>query len=287
MGRHRSGLLYPILLNIFFVLLGLLMLYPFCYVLMFSLNDPNLASVNGLNLYPKHFSLTTYKFVFSQSFLYTGFKNSVIVTLGGTLISMMLTIGCSYPLAKNSLHGRNTLFMIIFLTMLINGGLIPTYLVVKELHMVDTLWALTIPSAVSVYSMLIMIKFYKGIPTELVESAKMDGANDWTVLFRIILPLSGAVNATIALIYAVARWNEYLPGVIYINDQNKRVLQVVLNSMLKEESLANQPGLSDMASSPESIKMAAVIVSMIPILLVYPYLQKYFVKGMLIGSVKG
>lgn len=287
MGRRRSGRLYPIVLNIFFVLLGLIMFYPFWYVLMFSLSDPVRASVNKLNLYPEHFSLSTYKYVFSQSFLYIGFKNSLIVTVGGTLISLLMTIGCAYPLAKNSLRGRNVLFAIIFVTMLVNGGLIPTYLIVKNLHLVDTLWALTLPSAVSVYNMLIMIKFYKGIPAELVESAKIDGANDWTVLFRIIIPLSGAVNATIALIYAVSRWNEYLPGIIYINDQGKRVLQVVLNSMLKEESLANQPGLSDLASSPESIKMAAVVISMLPILIVYPYLQKYFVKGMLIGSVKG
>ncbi|OAS14382.1 carbohydrate ABC transporter permease [Paenibacillus oryzisoli] len=287
MKRHRNRRLYPLVLNIGFVLLGLIMLYPFWYVLMFSLSDPTHASVNKLNLYPEHFSLSTYKYVLSQKFLYVGFRNTLIVTIIGTLISMVLTIGCAYPLAKSSLRWRSPIFSIIFFTMLFHGGLIPTYLVIKQLHLVDTLWALMLPSAVSVYNMLIMIKFFKGIPTELIESAKMDGANDLFILLRIILPLSGAVNATIGLIYAVARWNEYLPGIIYIHDQKKRVLQVVLNGMLKEESLANQPGLSDMASSPESIKMAAVVVSMVPILLVYPYLQKYFVKGMLIGSVKG
>ncbi|WP_135548188.1 carbohydrate ABC transporter permease [Paenibacillus cymbidii] len=287
MKRYGKSRLYPIVLYTGFVLLGLIMFYPFWYVLMFSLSDPLRASVNKLNLYPEHFSLSTYKYVLTQKFLYIGFRNTVIVTAGGTLISMLLTIGCAYPLAKNSLRGRKAIFSLIFFTMLFNGGLIPTYLVIKQLHMVDTLWALMVPSAVSVYNMLIMIKFYRGIPAELTESAKIDGAGDWYILLRIIVPLSGAVNATIALIYAVARWNEYLPGIIYINDQNKRVLQVVLNGMLKEESLANQPGLSDLASSPESIKMAAVVISMVPILLVYPYLQKYFVKGMLLGSVKG
>lgn len=283
MKSRLGDRLSQIILNTFFLLLALLMFYPFWYVLMYSFSDPSFASAIGLNLYPKEFTLSTYAHVFSQKYLYVGFKNSLIVTVGGTLIGLLLTIGCAYPLAKNNLHGRNVLFIIIFITMLVHGGLIPTYLLVKSLHMVDTLWALSVPSAVSVFCMLIMIKFYRGIPTELVESAKMDGANDWTVLLRIIIPLSGAVNATIGLIYAVGHWNAYMPGIIYIHDQGKRVLQVVLKGMLQEESL-NQP---DMVSSPESIKMAAVIISMIPILLVYPYLQKYFVKGMLIGGVKG
>ncbi|MDG0791254.1 carbohydrate ABC transporter permease [Cohnella ginsengisoli] len=287
MSRTRRIRFSVLFLYLFFILTGVLMLYPFWYVLMFSLSDPLRASVNKLNLYPSHFSLSTYKYVLTQPFLYTGFKNTIIVTVFGTLISMLLTIGCAYPLSKESLRGRKFLFSLIFFTMLFNGGLIPTYIVIKQLHMIDSLWALMVPSAVSVYNMLIMIKFYKGIPSELIESAKMDGAGDWYVLLRIVVPLSGAVNATIGLIYAVSRWNEFLPGVLYINDQSKRVLQVVLNGMLREDSLANQPGLQDLASSPESIKMAAVVISIVPILAVYPYLQKYFVKGMLLGSVKG
>lgn len=287
MNRHRENRLFPFMNYTFFVLLGILMLYPFWYVLMFSLNDPLHASANKLNLYPEYFSWVTYKYVLTRSFIYTGFKNTLLVTIGGTLISMILTIGCAYPLAKESLRGRKPIFFLMFFTMLFNGGLIPTYIIVKQLHMVNTLWALMLPSAVSVYNMLIMIRFFKGIPVELIESAKMDGANDWYILFRVVLPLSNAVNASIGLIYAVTRWNEFLPGVIYINDSSKKVLQVILNGMLREDTLAGQSGLAEFTSSPESIKMAAVVISMLPILIIYPFLQKYFVKGMLIGAVKG
>ncbi|MDF2927325.1 MAG: binding-protein-dependent transport system inner rane component [Paenibacillaceae bacterium] len=270
-----------------FIALGIITIYPFWYVLMFSMNDPNMASVQSLNLYPEHFSLITYKYVLSQPFIYTGYKNTLIVTTVGTLISMITTIGCAYPLSKDKLVGRKWIFGLFFFTMLFHGGTIPTYLVVKELHMVDTLWALMIPGAISVFYMMIMIKFFKGIPAELIESAKMDGAGEMFILFRIIMPLSGAVNASVGLMYAVGKWNEYLAGVIYINDNSKKVLQVALNGMLREDTLSGQAGLMELATSPESVKMAAVIVSVLPILCVYPFLQKYFVKGMMIGAVKG
>ncbi len=285
-GQHENRL-FPILNYTFFVLLGILMLYPLWYVLMYSLNNPNSASVLGLNLYPKDFALVTYKYVLSQPFIYTGYKNTLIVTIGGTIISMLLTIGIAYPLAKESLKGRKWIFSFIFFTMLFSGGIIPTYIVVKQLHMVDTLWALMVPSAVSVYYLLIMIKFFKGIPTELLEAAKMDGAGDMYILIRIVLPLSKAVIASIGLFYAVTRWNEYLPGVIYINDSGKKVLQVVLNGMLNEDTLAGQSGMSEMLSSPDSVKMAAVVITALPILLVYPFIQKHFVHGLMLGSVKG
>ncbi|MDF2921611.1 MAG: binding-protein-dependent transport system inner rane component [Paenibacillaceae bacterium] len=269
-----------------FVLLGILMLYPFWYVLMYSFNDPIAPSSTGLNLYPRVFSLDTYKYVLNQKFLYVGFTNSIIVTVGGTLISMLLTIGCAYPLSKAQLKGRRLFFSVIFFTMLFSGGLIPTYILVSKLNMVNTLWALMVPGAVVVYFLIIMIKFFKGIPEELIESAKIDGANDMYILFRIALPLSKAVLAAVGLMYAVMRWNEYLPGIIYINDSKKYVLQVILNGMLNEETLASSGGASSI-TSPESVKMAAVILTILPIVMIYPFLQKYFVKGMLIGAVKG
>ena len=287
MIRSRGEKIFSFFNYTFFVILGILMLYPFWYVLMFSLNDPNFASVRSINLYPEHFSMITYKYVLTQPFIYIGYKNTIIITLFGTLISMALTVGCAYPLSKDRLVGRRGIFALFFFTMLFSGGTIPTYLVVKQLHMVDTLWALMLPGAVSVYYMLIMIKFFKGIPAELIESAKMDGAGEFYTLFRIVLPLSGAVTASVGLMYAVGKWNEYLSGVIYINSFEKQVLQVALNGMLRGGTLSGQEGLIELDHSPESVKMAAIIVSVIPILMVYPFLQKYFVKGMMLGAVKG
>ncbi|MDF2927352.1 MAG: transporter permease [Paenibacillaceae bacterium] len=286
MGTRRRWDGFPVFNYTLFIVLGIIMLYPFWYVLMYSLNDPSVPTSVGFNLYPKEFSLDTYRQVLSQSTLYTGFMNSLIVTAGGTLISMLLTISCAYPLSKTRLKGRNGFFWLFFFTMLFSGGMIPTYILVSKLHMVNTLWALMVPNAVVVFYMIIMTKFFRGIPEELIESAKIDGAHDFYILVRIVLPLSKAVLAAVGLMYGVGKWNEFMAGIIYINDSKKYVLQVILNSMLNEQTLASQAG-SSTVSSPESVKMAAVILTIMPIVMVYPFLQKYFVKGMLIGAVKG
>ena len=287
MIRRKRASLFTYINYMFFIVLGMIMLYPLWYVAMSSLSDPNTSSLNSFYLLPEDFTISTYVYVLKQPFIYTGYKNTLIVTLAGTLIGLAITIMVAYPLSRNQLKGRKFFFGFIMFTMIFNGGIIPTYIVLKGLTLIDKLWALILPSAVNVYFTLIMLKFFKNISQDLIESAKIDGCNDIYILVRIVLPLSKAVIATIALFFAVARWNEYLPGIIYINDREKKVLQVILNSMLREESLAGQSGMLSETVTPQSLKMAAVMISVIPILAFYPYLQKYFVKGIMLGAVKG
>ena len=172
-------------------------------------------------------------------------------------------------------------------TMLFSGGMIPTYMVVRRLGLVDTLWALILPNAFSVYYMLIMIRFFKSIPSSLIESAKIDGCNEIYILFKIIIPVSTAVFAAIGLFSAVGYWNEYLSGVIYINHIEKSPIQVVLYGMLKQNLMASQLGHENKQMTPETVKMCTVIVALLPILMVYPFIQKHFMKGVMLGAVKG
>ena len=263
------------------------MIYPVWYVVMRSLSGANQTSLNGLFLVPEGFSLNAYRQVVQQAFIFIGYKNSIIVTAGGTLIGLLLTVMTAFPLSRSHLKGKNQIFGMMLFTMVFNGGMIPTYIFIKQLHMIDTLWALILPSALTVFNLLVMIKFFKGIPPELIESAKIDGCNDISILIRIVLPLSQAVIATIALFLAVARWNEYLPGIMYINDESKKVLPVYMFSILTQEGLAGETGMTTTTVTPESLRMAAVFISLLPMLVLYPFLQKYFVKGVMIGAVKG
>ena len=236
---------------------------------------------------PKGFYIGAYKHIISYQSIIIGFKNSLIVTIAGTFLSLLLTGLTAYPLSREVLVGKKYIFGMMFFTMLFSGGMIPTFLVVRALGMVDTLWALFVPTSISVYNMLIMIKFFKGIPVSLIESAKIDGYNDLAIFVKIVLPLSKAVFASIGLFSAVGYWNLYLPSLIYITDTQKRVMQVVLQNMLLGERLIKELGLIKEYETPQNMKFAAVIVTIFPILCVYPFLQKHFVKGVLIGSIKG
>jgi putative aldouronate transport system permease protein len=278
----------PTYLNyLFFVFLAIIMVYPLWYVLMFSLSDPDRISINNYYLIPDGFTLRTYSYVIKSSYIRLGFKNSLFVTGIGTLLSVLLTTITGYPLSRKELFGKKYIFSMMLFTMLFSGGLIPTYLVVRAFGLVDSLWALILPNVISVFNMMIAIKFFKNIPDSLIESAKIDGYNDVYIFVRIVMPLSTAVIATIGLFYAVSYWNTYLYGVIYITSMEKRVLQVVIRSMLYEETLAPSVGIRGEMVTPESMKMAAIFVTLLPILCVYPFLQKYFMKGILLGAVKG
>lgn len=271
----------------FFVFLSLIMLYPLWYVLMFSLSAPNRSSINNYYLIPDGFSLVTYKYVLNEPSIIMGFKNSAFVTIIGTFLCLLMTAITAYPLSRDNLTGKRFFFNMMFFTMLFNGGLIPTYLVVRAVGLNDSLWALIIPASISVYNMLIMIKFFKNIPVSLIESAKIDGYSDISIFIKIVLPLSRAVLSSIGLFCAVALWNTYLSGVIYIVDTKKRVLMVIIRAMIEQESLAAQVGILDTYVTPQNLKMAAIIVTLLPIICVYPFLQKYFAKGVMLGSVKG
>jgi len=267
-----------------FGLLCLTMIYPLWYILMFSFSDE--ANFRSFYLLPQGFTLDVYAKVFDDGRVFTGFRNSVVIVTLGTAISMLLTIFAAFPISRRYMYGRKAVTSFIIFTMIFNGGIIPTYLVVRAYGMVDTLWALMLPQAVIVYNLLIMRSFFANIPDSLIESAYIDGYNDIGILFRIVLPLSKAVLSAVGLFYAVFIWNGFLPGLIYINDAKKLPLQTVLYNIVKSAQ-ATEAGSNVLAMMPEAIKMATAFLTVLPILLVYPFLQKHFVKGVMLGSIKG
>lgn len=271
----------------FFVLLAIIMLYPLWYVIMYSFSDPNAPSLNGLYLWPVKFSLVTYKYVLGQSNIITGTMVSVFITVFGTVIGLLATALAAYPLSKEKMIGKKAIFGYFLFTMLFHGGMVPTYIVVRQLGMIDSLWALILPGCVSTYYMLILIKFYQGIPSSLFESARIDGANELYVFFKIVFPLSTAAFAAIGLFFAVGYWNDYLSAAIYINSSEKYPLQMVIYGMLTTNINAAQMGAKKTSVTPMALKMSAVVISLLPILIVYPFVQKYFMTGVMLGSVKG
>ena len=265
-------------------------LYPFLNVIAYSLSGYNAVLSGRVTFYPIDFTLDAYKQILGRSQIWMSMKSTVIVTVLGTFLSLFLTVCAAYALSRDYLPGRKFFTGLILFTMYFSGGMIPTFLVVKQLGLYDTLAALFIPQSVKVFNFIVMRTFFRELPKELEEAARIDGASDIQTLDRIILPLSLPIIATIGLFYAVGYWNSYFDALLYVQDPNKYTLQLRLRSLLfggeLNNSAANQEGLGTQVMS-QSLKMATVAVSTIPILVVYPWLQKYFVKGVMVGSVKG
>ncbi|CAH1191953.1 L-arabinose transport system permease protein AraQ [Paenibacillus allorhizoplanae] len=274
----------------FMIVLGLITLLPMIHVFSKSVSS-DWALVSGrVNLLPVGFQLDTLVKVATSYAFGRAFVISVIVTVVGTLLSILVTAITAYPLSKRHLPGISGIMVLFVFTMLFNGGLIPNYLLIRELHLLNNLWSLILPAMISVFNMLVIKSYYEGLPEALEESARMDGAKTYMILFRIILPLSMPVLAAIALFYAVGFWNDYFSPMLYISDPLLKTLQLYLRDIVMENDTANALNKSAddlMNMSPESIRAATVVASTVPILLVYPFLQKYFIKGVLIGSVKG
>ncbi|MBQ4110946.1 MAG: carbohydrate ABC transporter permease [Clostridia bacterium] len=280
-------------LNIIFMLLMICVtLYPFYYVVMASLSDSGaLMRHEGVLLKPAGFSLAAYKMVFKNPNILSGYRTTIIVVLAGTTINILLTSIGAFLLTRKKFAIRKFLSYMMIFTMYFSGGMIPTYLLIyKGLNLGDSLLALIIPSAISTYNLLIMRTNFAAIPECIEESAKIDGANDIVVLFRIIMPLSLPIIAVMILFYGVAHWNSWFSAMIYIRTKSKYPLQLILREILllnSTESMMEGSMGSDKYSIGESIKYATIIVATLPILCVYPFIQKYFVKGMMIGAVKG
>ncbi|WP_261304343.1 carbohydrate ABC transporter permease [Paenibacillus andongensis] len=274
----------------FMIVLGLITLLPMIHVFSKSVSS-DWALVSGrVNLLPVGFQLDTLVNVATSHAFGRAFVISVIVTVAGTLLSILVTAITAYPLSKRHLPGISAIMILFVFTMLFSGGLIPNYLLIRELHLLNNLWSLILPAMISVFNMLVIKSYYEGLPEALEESARIDGAKTYTILFRIILPLSMPVLAAIALFYAVGFWNDYFSPMLYISDPLLKTLQLHLRDIVMENDTANALNKSAddlMNMSPESIRAATVVASTVPILLVYPFLQKYFIKGVLIGSVKG
>jgi putative aldouronate transport system permease protein len=273
------------------ILLCFTALYPFLYLLSVSFSPNNSLNLESLSLIPKEIDLSTYRKVLTNENIARGFISTFKRLALGTPLTIIATVIAAYPLSKKYFPHRSFWTAIIVFTMFFGGGLIPTYLWMKQLGLMDNIWAITLPGMIATYNMIIVRNFFMALPESLEESARIDGANDLIILFNIIIPVSMPIIATIALWTMVGHWNAWFDSLIYIRDVKKQVLQVVLRAIVLEgtqEMMNMSTGLDDISSvSPDSLKAATIMVATIPILLVYPFLQKYFVKGIMVGSLKG
>lgn len=279
---------------VFMILLAVITLYPMLYVLFCSFSSPNeFALVRGIMFRPAGFSVEGYRMVLKMSTLWQGYRNTLIYVLVGTSISMVMTIMGAYILSHTDFMLKKVTMILIVFTMYFGGGMIPTYLTVVQMGLNNTMWAVMLPGAVSVYNMIVLRTSFKGIPTALLESATIDGANDVTLLFRIILPLSGAALATITLFYAVGNWSAWYNAMVYLQKRRDLYpLQLYLRELLildkNTDSFMNS--LSGTSANSylmkEIMKYCTIIVSTVPVLLIYPFVQKYFVKGVMVGAIK-
>lgn len=265
--------------------------YPFWHVIMYSVSDSQAAMSGGLFLLPRKPGLLAYSMIFKTSQIYVAYGNTVLRTLLGTYLSITLSILTAFPLSRKRLRGRRPLALLFFFTMLFSGGMIPTYLVVQSYGLIDTFWALILPSAMSAYNMFILRNYFQSIPDSLEESAYVDGANSFVVLLRIIIPVSMPAIAAVAMFYGVANWNAYLDGILYTNSVRLEILQVYLRKLLASTGTLNAlAGVDNQSAAAnlteESMKMATIAVSVIPVLVVYPFLQRFYTKGMTAGAVK-
>jgi putative aldouronate transport system permease protein len=261
---------------------------PFLYVLAVSFTSPAEVARGGIILFPKEWSLASYRYIFSTNTLIRSLMVSIYITVVGTFINLLFTSLMAYPLSKTHIRGRQFILLAVLFTMLFGGGLIPTYFVVKALGLTNTLWALMIPSAISAFNLIVLKNFFQQIPDGLEDSAKIDGCSDLGVLFRIVLPLSMPAMATFALFYAVSHWNQFFSAVMYINDNSKWPIQVLLREIvILAQSRIGDASIDDTEIQPLTIRMAVIVFATVPILFVYPFLQKHFTKGVLLGSVKG
>ncbi|MFC4324316.1 carbohydrate ABC transporter permease [Litchfieldia salsa] len=291
--KSREDKIFDILNLLLLTTVMLLVLYPLYFVVIASISNPDKVFNGEVWLWPQDITFEGYQRIFQDDRIWIGYKNTIVYSFVGTLVNVTLTLMAAYALSRKDLIGRN-FFMIFFVfTMFFSGGLIPTYLVVKDLGMVNSMWALIIPKAVAVWNLIVARTFFQAtIPTELLESAQMDGCSNTKFFLKVVLPLSKPIIAVMVLFYAVGHWNAFFDALIYLNDEGKYPLQLILRSILiQNEASANMVGdVESFAAQQrisELIKYGVIIVAAIPLLILYPFIQKYFVKGAMIGSIKG
>lgn len=285
--------IYYVVTNIVLGLIMLIVLMPLINVIANSFSAPSAVVAGRVKFWPVEFSVRGYEAVFEYDSVLTGYRNSFIYMIVGTVINLVMTMLAAYPLANPKLPYRNAFMMMFTFTMFFGGGMIPNYLLLRDLRMLNTIWAMVIPGAISVYNMIIVRTFIQSnIPLELSEAAELDGCNEFLYLTKIVLPLSKAVIAVIALYYAVAHWNSYFNAFLYLNDPDKKPLQLVLreilvlNSINQEQLLMAEENQAQIGMA-ELLKYSVIIVASLPVIIMYPFVQRYFVKGVMIGSVKG
>ncbi|MBO5070964.1 MAG: carbohydrate ABC transporter permease [Roseburia sp.] len=288
--RKLGDWVFDIIIYVILIALVIVTLYPMWYVIVLSFsNSTDITKYTGIVLWPERFTLGAYQMVFEHPTLMASFKNTILVLLGSLPLSIILTVLCGYFMASKGMLWKKAVVGLIMFTMFFSGGLIPGFLNIKSLGLYNTLWALIIPGCISVYNSIICKTAIETIPESLSESAYIDGANDIQVIFKIILPLIKPTLAVLTLYYGVARWNDWFQASIYIKDTNLLPIQNIIRAVLLENDIAlNSAGVGDNFNTyAETLKYAAIVISTVPILCIYPFLQKYFTKGVMIGAVKG
>lgn len=277
-----DAVIYAVL---FLVLISVL--YPILHVVAVSFSSSSAVVQNEVSIFPKGFTLDAYRQLFSSGKIPRAYINTLIYTALGTFINVVASVLTAYPLSRPQMTGKNIFMGLILFTMFFNGGTIPTYIVVQELGLRNTIWSMVLPNAIWTMELLILISFFRSVPQALYESAVLDGASEFTILFRIFVPLSKASLASVGLFYFMGHWNSYFLPLLYLDDQKLYPLQLVLKDMLMDESSTISNMITTSAVTNTSLKNAVIFITMVPVMIVYPLVQKYFVKGVMIGSVKG
>ena len=288
--------IFDIINVIVMIILLVIFVWPLWFIVIASVSNPNEVWNGNVLLWPKGFTMAAYEAVVQYKSIWIGYRNTIFYTVVGTLINLVMTVCGAYPLSRKDFMPRNFFMFLFMLTMYFGGGLIPTYLVVNKLGMINTVWAMMIPGACSIYNVIITRTYFvNSIPGSLKDAAELDGANSFQYLIKVVLPLSKPIIAVIALYYAVGHWNDYFTALIYINKTDLMPLQSFLRDLLMSNKMTMGNTMSAMDASAaeakmqlsQTLKYSAIIVSTVPVLCIYPFIQKYFVKGVMIGSVKG
>jgi putative aldouronate transport system permease protein len=287
--KSWDDILFQILVNVLLIAILLVVIVPLWKVFVMSVTPLNFIDTKafGLWLAPAQWSFEAYKQLLGHPSFLRATTNSVIITVGGVIINMLLTIPFAYALSNRNLPGRNFFIAMVMIPFLFNAGLIPTYLVVQKLNLIDTFWAVILPGGINIYNLLVMKSFFEGLPDELKEAARLDGANEMQVLWYVVLPLSRPILLTIGLFYAVGHWNEFFSAILYLNDAKLQPLPLLLRNILLAANMNEYVEYDAFSSaSIQAIKAASVFLTMLPMVIIYPWIQRYFTKGTLLGGVK-
>ena len=287
----KEDVVFDVINGILMVLICLIIFYPMYYVLIASMTDPKVVNTGKLLFYPEAPYFSGYERAFQFPSLLSGYSNNILYTVSGTVCSLLATIPCGYALSRMDLPGRKQLMFLFTFTMFFSGGIIPLYLVIRQLGIYNTMWALVLPSAVSVYNLIVCRSFFEStIPVELLEASKLDGCSDFGFFFKIVIPLSSTIIAVMALFYATAMWNTFFAAQMFLQDDFKMPLQVVLRNLVLSNQLSQGASGAEFAERQrliDQLKYVIITLSAIPLMVAYPFMQRYFVAGVTIGAVKG
>ncbi|MDQ1913684.1 carbohydrate ABC transporter permease [Paenibacillus sp. GD4] len=287
-AKQWQDLIAPAIIYAMLSLLALIVVYPFIHVISVSFSGRGEALRSGFHFIPRDFEWAAYKELLEYPFIWTGYMNTLFRMSAGTLLTLLVTVCAAYPLSRPDFPMKRILVLLLLFTMIFDGGIVPNYLLMKELHLLNSRWVYVLPTAANAFQVLVMISFFRSIPDALIEAARIDGARDMRILFLIVLPLSIPSLVTIGLWSLVHHINAFMDNLLYVTDQSKFVLQQVVRQILIENKLDPFTTATDTTPpAPESLKMAAVIVCTLPVIVLYPFLLQYFEKGTMIGSVKG